>query len=1009
MPGGTEAPARTSVRHPAPGALERLPWLLTLLACVLSAFAYPLNLSRGVLDPLVEGWRARAPDSPVARFCLEQFHSILAWEHSPLPLKGALAMVCLTAMVFVSAAALLIRGTALRGTGTRGPGPAGRSDLRGALAWASLPVFAIWCAVTAAWSPTPGVSIEAVPWLWGGAAAGYVLLRGGVSAGRRAQFSLLIVLLASLLAAVSLLQAASGENGLIHRFLYRFNTDADSRNAYGSLIGHNTHLASFLLMALFPAFALLLTAAGRFSRIASLACVCLAVPVIVITRSRAIWILSPILVSAFLFLMHRRPVEAAARRSLRRLGVALGLLVGAGVLSQTVRADWNPFREGADSFVRRFRLFQPEVIREGTRVRILVCSGPLLREAPWLGHGFQSFRYVYPLAQAEWFADHPETRLGATLLRTERAHNDYLQVWIESGAIGVLLLLLVLAEIFLRGRASGACIRSPVDSTTHAAAGFAALAVTLHALVDFPFRLPMLAVPWLVCAAAYGSTRAGADSRAARRTDPAASGKGEEAASGEGRGAALRWRRVYRLVNAFFIVLLIPFFTLQFVAAFQADMSYMRGQSGIERLRISEDTMPLGERRRIALDAEEMLIRATTLRRNFDLAWFSRGMLRASLGYMQYEDEVAAGAVGPGASRPQVNAYFAEAKSCYEAVLRTLPFHDAHREIARCHEYMWSFSAGAARKDHAEGIETNLRKALYIAPAFAEAAHRLDQWLSARGDADPSELLALRRGMIRYNPAWFRRAYTNRFEEMLEWGDYAGARAGAGILLDADPSEPSHLGFALEVFMALGETERVLEICERLRGISGQMEGDGADPYHSTFANLYEAAVRKDWAGLLAGLDSHGRDDPRRVATLAVLERAATEADDRLSVSSPPKFGKPEGMSEEAWARLLAEEECRVRFRVLHDPESAMTALRRIGSAALSETDPRISIEFAWLAARSGDAGLLSRLLDLIGSEAAGELAEPGHPARTSMAELSRTLESWRETPVAEPSGPTEL
>jgi O-antigen ligase len=114
----------------------------------------------------------------------------------------------------------------------------------------------------------------------------------------------------------------------------------------------------------------------------------------------------------------------------------------------------------------------------------------LTREATWqgaltfwpLGSGLGSYAWVFPRFQS------PE--VGAWLL--DLAHNDYLQVLMETGALGLLAMALALA---LMGRRALQLFRAGRGTWSSAdrlavACGLGLLATLLHAWVDYPFRIP---------------------------------------------------------------------------------------------------------------------------------------------------------------------------------------------------------------------------------------------------------------------------------------------------------------------------------------------------------------------------------------------------------------------------------------------------------------------------------------------------------------------------------------
>lgn len=114
----------------------------------------------------------------------------------------------------------------------------------------------------------------------------------------------------------------------------------------------------------------------------------------------------------------------------------------------------------------------------------------LTREATWqgaiaywpLGSGLGSYAWVFPRFQA------PE--VGPYLL--DLAHSEYLQILMETGALGLIAMALALA---LMGRRALQLFRAGRGTWSSAdrlavACGLGLLATLLHAWVDYPFRIP---------------------------------------------------------------------------------------------------------------------------------------------------------------------------------------------------------------------------------------------------------------------------------------------------------------------------------------------------------------------------------------------------------------------------------------------------------------------------------------------------------------------------------------
>ncbi|MDZ4355380.1 MAG: hypothetical protein U1B84_03020 [Variovorax sp.] len=116
----------------------------------------------------------------------------------------------------------------------------------------------------------------------------------------------------------------------------------------------------------------------------------------------------------------------------------------------------------------------------------------LTREATWqgalafwpLGSGLGSYAWVFPRFQS------PE--VGYYLL--DLAHNDYLQILMETGVLGLAAMMLALA---LMGRRVLQLFRAARGTSSWSSAnrlavacGLGLLATLLHAWVDYPFRIP---------------------------------------------------------------------------------------------------------------------------------------------------------------------------------------------------------------------------------------------------------------------------------------------------------------------------------------------------------------------------------------------------------------------------------------------------------------------------------------------------------------------------------------
>jgi O-antigen ligase len=158
-----------------------------------------------------------------------------------------------------------------------------------------------------------------------------------------------------------------------------------------------------------------------------------------------------------------------ASRRRRRTAIAVALLVGLGVLWIGLGGVLSAFE------VRGIQRSRLDLWRDML---------PMVPRFPVFGVGWNAFATAYPWYQTIW--------------KTEwigEAHNDYLQVLLDGGIVGLALVTSLLA-VFFRGALARAA-RSPLDlGILGALLGFA-----IHGLVDFNGQIPANAATAIALAA----------------------------------------------------------------------------------------------------------------------------------------------------------------------------------------------------------------------------------------------------------------------------------------------------------------------------------------------------------------------------------------------------------------------------------------------------------------------------------------------------------------------------
>jgi len=276
---------------------------------------------------------------------------------------------------------------------------------------------------------------------------------------------------------------------------FRMVLSDNNRQSLYATIGHNIAVASYLMILLVYVLGRAVETRSGWKRLGYGLWALLLAHLIVAAQTVGVWLalflLVPVVVWQLLLgsgLGWRRLWE---HRALRRVSGA-ALVAGAlFVLLFTLNEVARRGRPGTTPMERLKMRLDPRIVVRGTRARLWTISIHLVRERFPLGVGFSAFKYVYPEAQARYFQKHPDSILVPTELHTDRVHNDYLQVWVELGALGLVALLWALA-VFVRLqvrllRSSRLRARERLRATT----AFVALAATLlHLLTSFEFHVP---------------------------------------------------------------------------------------------------------------------------------------------------------------------------------------------------------------------------------------------------------------------------------------------------------------------------------------------------------------------------------------------------------------------------------------------------------------------------------------------------------------------------------------
>lgn len=272
------------------------------------------------------------------------------------------------------------------------------------------------------------------------------------------------------------------------------------RNAIGSLIGHNNGAALVAVPGLCLARAVWSRTRRVWLRAFLAAWAMLALWVVIRSQSRSV-IISLTGGAALWFALSRWALPRTERPP--RSGRATFWIAAAVAALVALQTFDNPLRGSQSLGERMSRLVSLSDLMRDTRMRTLVTGMPAFFDRPLMGWGIGSFAWIYPWYQGQHFQDprHESTRLHPTTLLTPQAHNDWLQLSIELGLLG---LVLVLAGLWLHW---GRGWRFARDGCPAAAAPFvrgvlcAGLILAIQAGLDFPMHVIPTALLSLLVAA----------------------------------------------------------------------------------------------------------------------------------------------------------------------------------------------------------------------------------------------------------------------------------------------------------------------------------------------------------------------------------------------------------------------------------------------------------------------------------------------------------------------------
>ncbi len=243
--------------------------------------------------------------------------------------------------------------------------------------------------------------------------------------------------------------------------------------------GNPVYLAGFLVMLIAPAWVLFSSAGGIAKRTYLLIVLFFLEFTLIATFTRSAWICAGISL-AVMWRLGRRSgaAPATARRDALLLLVILALLLGAFA----VRGGINPSYYGVAE-----RLGSIPDTRHGSNVqRMLIwkTAWEVVKANPVKGVGLGNYYIAHPEYQRKFFSS---DRWLPHISYPDRAHNELLDIWAETGAVGLLLFLLITMIVYRAGRV--AIRRGGSEARLTAALVAGGFGMLVYGLAQFPLHV----------------------------------------------------------------------------------------------------------------------------------------------------------------------------------------------------------------------------------------------------------------------------------------------------------------------------------------------------------------------------------------------------------------------------------------------------------------------------------------------------------------------------------------
>ena len=268
-----------------------------------------------------------------------------------------------------------------------------------------------------------------------------------------------------------------------------------------STLGNQNYVASYLALIFPIAFSFFLIETKKINKILFEVVLLINYTGIIICHTRAIWIALFFSLLLFGFSLSHYKINKILKDNKKWLIILFSLFL----LITLIYSTDNPLnRSSITAAERAISTFDMQGSSLRSRLLIWQSTINMIKDRPLFGSGLGTFPLYYLNYQADFLQKNPNYSNFAG--KAGEAHNEYLQIWAETGITGLLVFILIIV-IFYRTNLNLIKKIETINGKIIVISLLSGITVTLiHSIFSFPFHIPAVGSAfWFIIGLAIAS------------------------------------------------------------------------------------------------------------------------------------------------------------------------------------------------------------------------------------------------------------------------------------------------------------------------------------------------------------------------------------------------------------------------------------------------------------------------------------------------------------------------